>query len=117
MDKHRQLEAWQCCRQLACEIYAETSRFPAQERFGLTTQVRRAAVSAVANIAEGYARYGRAELAHALSMSLGSLAEVDTLLQLAVDLGYVDQTAYDRLSALRAKASRTTFGLQRVVRR
>jgi four helix bundle protein len=117
MDAHRQLVAWQRCRALALETYRATEGFPTGERFGLTSQLRRAAVSAAANIAEGYARHGRAELAHALSVSLGSLAEVDTLLGIANDLGYLSAEAYGGLSALREEASRVTFGLQRKVRR
>ena len=87
MNAHRRLVAWQRSRELAREIYRATASFPPSEQFGLTSQLRRAAVSVVANISEGYARYGRAELAHALSVSLGSLAEVDTLLEIAKDLG------------------------------
>ena len=117
MDAHRQLVAWQRCRALALETYRVTEGFPPSERFGLTSQLRRAAVSAAANIAEGYARYGRAELAHALSVSLGSLAEMDTLLEIANDLGYLTPEGYGDLSALREEASRGTFGLQRKVRR
>jgi four helix bundle protein len=117
MDAHRHLVAWQRCRALALETYHATESFPPSERFGLTSQLRRAAVSAAANIAEGYARYGHAELAHALSVSLGSLAEVDTLLDIANDLGYLTPEGYGGLCALREEASRVTFGLQRKVRR
>ncbi len=73
--------------ELARETYRATGRFPSHELYGLTSQLRRAAVSAAANIAEGYARYGKPELAHALSVSLGSLAEVDTLVEIAKQLG------------------------------
>ena len=117
MDAHRRLVAWQRCRALALESYRVTERFPPSERFGLTSQIRRAAISAATNIAEGYARYGRAELAHALSVSLGSLAEMHTLLEIANDLRYLSAEAYGGLSALREEASRVTFGLQRKVRR
>jgi len=117
MDAHRHLVAWQRCRVLALKTYGVTESFPPSERFGLTSQLRRAAVSAAANIAEGYARYGRAELAHALSVSLGSLAEIDTLLEIANDLGYLTPEGYAELSAMRGEASRVTFGLQRKVRR
>lgn len=103
--------------ELAQENYRATGRFPAHERYGLTSQLRCAVVSAAANIAEGYARYGRQELAHALSVSLGSLAEVDTLLEIARQLGYLSGVDHERLSALRERASRVTFGLQRKVRR
>ena len=83
----------------------------------MVPQLRRAAVSAAANIAEGQARYGAAEFAHALSVALGSLAEVSALLDLAADLGYVSEADGGRVQNLRAEASRTVFGLQRKLRR
>lgn len=102
---------------MALAVYEASATFPAAERFGLTAQLRRAAVSSAANIAEGYARLGRAELRHALSIALGSLAEVDTLLMLARDLGYLDEARYRALLTVRERASRTTFGLQRKLSR
>lgn len=117
LNIHRRLIAWQRCRELALEVYRVTAGFPQDERFGLTSQLRRAAVSAAANVAEGYARYGRAELAHALSITLGSLAEVDTLLEIAKDLGYMTPSDYAELSTLREEASKVTFGLRRKLRR
>ena len=103
--------------ELAHEVYRLSARFPAHERYCLTSQLRRAAISAPANIAEGYARYGRQELAHALSVSLGSLAEVDTLLEMARRLEYLSVAEHERLDTLRERASRATFGLQRKIRR
>ena len=103
--------------ELTREIYRVTRRFPAHERYGLTAQLQRAAVSTAANIAEGYARYGRQELAHRLSVGLGSLAEVDTLLEIASQLGYLSSAEYEHLCAVRERASKATFGLQRKVRR
>ena len=117
MDKYRQLKAWEHCHTLAREVYRATEAFPEEERFGLAQQLRRAAVSAAANIAEGQARHGAAEFAHALSVTLGSLAEVSALLALAVDLGYTSAADAGRLEDLRSEASRTTFGLQRKLRR
>jgi four helix bundle protein len=116
MNKHRQLIAWQYCRELARQVYHATARFPAAERYGLSGQLQRAAVSAAANIAEGHARLGRAEFAHALSLALGSLAEVDTLLEIARDLEFLAIGDYEKLAALRDRASRATFGLQRKMR-
>ena len=116
MNKHRQLVAWQYCRELAREVYRVTAGFPVTERYGLSGQLRRAAVSTAANIAEGHARLGRAEFAHALSLALGSLAEVDTLLEIANDLKLLPTDDYEALVALRERASRAMFGLQRKVR-
>jgi four helix bundle protein len=108
--------AWQHCHALTREIYRVTAAFPREEQFGLTQQLRRAAVSAAANIAEGQARHGAAEFSHALSVALGSLAETSALLTLAADLGYVNEADAGRLETLRTEASRTTFGLQRKLR-
>ena len=82
------LKVWQKAIQLARGVYDVTKRFPAQERFGLTNQIRRAAVSVSSNIAEGHARQGR-EFAHYLSIARGSLAESQSQLLLAVELNFV----------------------------
>ncbi len=73
---------------LVTAIYEYSAGFPSEERFGLTAQVRRAAVSVPSNIAEGAARKSRNELTHFLSIARGSLSEVDTQLQIAERLGY-----------------------------
>jgi len=116
VNSHRALIAWQVCRKLVSEVYRVTAGFPPGERFALALQLRRAAVSATSNIAEGYARFGARETAHGLSLSLGSLAEVDSLLAVAEDLGYLDTEHLASLEALRVRASRLVFGLQRKVR-
>src|SRR5947207_1400100 len=82
----RDLIVWQRAIQFAKSVYALTARFPSDERFGLTAQLRRAAVSVSSNIAEGHARQGR-EFAHFLSIARGSLAKVESQIFLAVELG------------------------------
>jgi len=84
---YRDLLIWQKGMALAKQVYAMTRAFPADERFGLTAQMRRAAVSVPSNVAEGQARHGGKEFVHFLSHAEGSLAELDTQLMLAVDLG------------------------------
>jgi four helix bundle protein len=86
---HRSLRAWQQAIELVSTIYRLTTTFPDTERYGLTSQMRRAAVSVPANIAEGAARSGTKELIYFLSVATGSLSELDTLVELAVKLGYV----------------------------
>ncbi len=85
---HRDLKAWQEAMSLVERVYALTSSFPTDERYGLTSQLRRAAVSVPANIAEGFARNGTKELLHFLGIAGGSLSELDTLVELTIRLGY-----------------------------
>ena len=87
---HRNLKAWQQAIELVSAIYSATALFPAQEKFGLTSQMQRAAVSVPANIAEGFARNGTKELLHFLSIAAGSLSELDTLIELAARLSYLN---------------------------
>ena len=84
------LVVWQKSHQLVLETYRASARFPASERYGLTCQLRRAAVSVPANIAEGFRRHGRADKARLLNIAQGSLAEAEYYLILATDLGYAD---------------------------
>jgi four helix bundle protein len=77
--------------ELVVSVYASTVGFPPNEKFGLASQLQRAAVSVPANIAEGAARNGTKEFIHFLSIASGSLSELDTLLELAEKLGYLKQ--------------------------
>ena len=96
------LEVWQKARWLVRDIYRATARFPADERFGLTSQLRRAAVSVPSNIAEGNGSGYRATYIRHLGAAHGSLMEVETQLIIANDLGYLNHT---ELSALLAASS------------
>jgi four helix bundle protein len=75
---------------LVRRVYEFSKRFPSDERFGLTAQIRRCAVSIPSNIAEGAARSSRKEFAHCLMIARGSLSELDTQLRIARDLGFAD---------------------------
>jgi four helix bundle protein len=88
IKSYRDLLVWQKGMALPKQVYGMTRAFPGDERFGLTAQMRRAAVSVPSNIAEGQARRGRKEFVQFLSHAEGSLAELDTQLMLAVELGY-----------------------------
>ncbi|MCD9096638.1 four helix bundle protein [Luteimonas fraxinea] len=88
---HHDLKVWQEAMVLATEIYAATASFPNDERFGLVSQLRRAAVSVPSNIAEGCARASDRELLHFLHVARGSLAELDTQLRLSERLGFGTQ--------------------------
>ena len=102
---HEKLDAWQQAMHLVRQINEMTSRFPPEERFGLTSQMRRAAVSIPSNIAEGAARETRREFAHFVSTARGSLSELETQALIAAGLGYIDRsddvfTALERVSQL-----------------
>lgn len=88
---HRDLKAWQHAMELVTAVYSASANFPSTEQFGLTSQLRRAAVSVPANIAEGAARNGSKEFLHFLGIASGSLSELDTLVELAHKLGYLEQ--------------------------
>jgi len=93
------LRVWQAAQDLAVDVYQTTREFPADERYGLTSQLRRAAVSIAANIAEGNARGFRREYVQACYVARGSLAEVRSLLDLSVRIGYLSTGNYQRLTA------------------
>jgi len=89
---YKDLIVWQKARCLAVAVYRQTSQLPSHERFGLTSQMRRAAVSVLSNIAEGAGRGTDSEFRYFLRIARGSLAELETQLLLAGDLGYVDNS-------------------------
>lgn len=98
MKDYRELKAWQRSHALTLAIYEVTKRFPKEEMFGLTGQMRRAAASISANIAEGCGRDGDAELKRFLNIALGSACELDYFVQLATDLGHIDSPTAERLA-------------------
>jgi len=91
MTSYRDLIVWQKSRQLVKEIYTLTDRFPKTEVFGLTSQMRRAAVSIPANIAEGHMRKHRREYLQFLRIAFGSGAEIETFFTLAKDLSFIKE--------------------------
>lgn len=90
MKTHKDLDAWKNAMDLVEIVYQCTRSFPEQENYGLSSQIKRAAVSIPSNIAEGAARKGDKEFIQFLYVALGSLAEVETQLLLAQRLGYLD---------------------------
>ena len=89
---YRELRVWEEAMGLAEYVYSLSQAFPADERFGLTAQIRRAAVSIPSCIAEGNARSSTRDYLRFVSMAMGSLAEVETQIALAIRLGFVDQS-------------------------
>jgi len=94
---YRDLDIWQDGIALVKHCYSLTARFPVDERFGLTSQIRRSAVSIPANIAEGWGRAGTGDYVRFLKIAQGSLKELETLLILAAELDFSD---YDRVDEL-----------------
>jgi four helix bundle protein len=94
MRNFRNLEIWQKSISLAKNIYALTSSFPEQEKFGLISQLQRASVSIASNIAEGSSRKSNQDFARFLEMAIGSAFEIETQLTIAKELGYLDQKLY-----------------------
>ena len=97
IHSYRDLLVWQFGVDLVCQVYKVTGGFPKAEIYGLTSQVQRAAVSVPSNIAEGHARGSSREFLHFLTISLGSLAELETQLTIALKLKYVDNTHLDSI--------------------
>ncbi len=110
------LIAWQKGMDLVAEVYRVTKDWPREEMFGLTSQVRRAAVSIPSNIAEGHGRIGPKEFVHHLSIAHGSLCEAETQLRIARRLDYVNDAALDGLLRQTAEVGRLLQGLIRSLR-
>ncbi len=89
LKTYRELEVWQRAMDLVVSVYRLSGELPAQEKYGLISQLQRAAVSIPANIAEGYGRSHRGDYLHHLSMARGSLAELETHMTLVVRLGFM----------------------------
>jgi four helix bundle protein len=112
----RDLLVWQHTMQLARDIYRDTENFPRSETFGLTNQLRRAAVSIPSNIAEGHGRLSDKNLASFLANARGSLNEVETQLELAESLGYISKERLQQLLADCAEAGRMLNGFLNTLR-
>ncbi|HEU5260737.1 MAG TPA: four helix bundle protein [Gemmatimonadales bacterium] len=115
MPIHHTLKAWQHAQRLAVECVKAASRFPEYEQGALADQLRRACYSVPLNIAEGTSRKGTRERRKFLDTAWGSLAEVQTVLAIARNVGYVQPADYGRLEALATETSKTLFGLLRKV--
>jgi four helix bundle protein len=109
MVPYERFDAWKVAHQLALQVYSETDRWPINERYGLTAQVRRAALSAPTNIAEGSAKRGPRELRRYLDIALGSLSEVSYLLRFSRDRGILGPDKFVELDDLRNRAGQLTW--------
>ncbi len=105
------LIVWQRAHQWVLLIYKLTEKFPKHEMFGLVSQMRRAAVSVAANMAEGYAAGGKGQFGRYLDIAQGSLAEVEYYLILALDLKYITQAEYEQTESLRSETGYLLYRL------
>jgi four helix bundle protein len=108
---HEGLDAYRLSRQLAIDLYKETTAFPLSERFGLVSQIRRAAVSIPANIAEGAARHTKKEFSRFLYAARGSAAELRLLLDIAAATGNLGYERHGELEAILGRVTAMTNGL------
>ena len=111
MRPHEKLDVWGRAVDLVVDIYRATDNFPKEEKFGLTSQLRRAAVSVPANIAEGAARKSCKEFLHFLSNAQGSASEIETELLIASRLGFLGEREYVKLRASLDEIGRMLTGL------
>jgi four helix bundle protein len=111
IKNYKQLVAWQKAMMFVSSVYRETKSFPREELFGLTSQLRRAAVSIPSNIAEGQGRATQADFRRFLSMALGSCDEIETQLLIARQLKYFEQQTEEQLSESIAEVGRLLNGL------
>ena len=117
MMPYERLKAWHASHALVLAIYKETRSWPEDERYGLISQARRAAVSVTGNLAEGSARYGGRELRRFADIALGSLSELSNHTRIARDLEYCTREDWARLDDVRNQAGKLVYGLARAVGR
>ncbi|MFA6099137.1 MAG: four helix bundle protein [Patescibacteria group bacterium] len=100
MNSYKELTVWQKSIELVTAIYKLTEQFPKSEIFGLTSQIKRSAVSIPSNIAEGFNRKSRLEYAHFIRIAFGSGAELETQILIAKKLKFINETSYNQIDAL-----------------
>ncbi len=113
MRPHENLEVWKKAVEFVVSIYKRTKDFPSDERFGLTSQIRRASVSIPANLAEGAARQSDKEFLQFLAIAQGSCSEVETELLISSKLGFLPQQEYAELKAETDSIGRMLIGLSK----
>lgn len=112
---HRDLDVWKKSIDLVTLIYKFTANYPKDEMYGLTSQIRRCAVSIPSNIAEGSARTTRKDFSHFLAIALGSVAELETQLIISKNLNYLPETVLNELMPELISIRRMTLGLRKSI--
>jgi four helix bundle protein len=115
MSDYRKLIVWKRAHAFALEVYLSTKSFPDSERFGLTSQLRRAAISVVSNIAEGWGRHETRDQVRFLKMARGSICEVECQVLLSRDVGYLRPAEWQRLDSSCRDIGKMLNGLIRAV--
>lgn len=110
---YKNLIAWQIADKLAWEVYELTDKFPKDELYGLTSQLRRAVLLVPLNIVEGYSRNGKNEFRQFLKIALGSLAETDYILQFSIKRKYLSINDYNRVSQIREECGKVLWKLMK----
>lgn len=116
MRDHTKLEVFQLADQLALLVYSATNSFPAEEKFRLTSQLRRAAVSVAANIVEACALFSKADYIRQLSIAYGSAKELQYEISLAMRLGYIPPKLAEALTMQSSRTARALWSLTRTLR-
>lgn len=113
---HERLEAWKACHELAVIVYRSTARWPASERYGLVSQLRRASTAAAASLVEGASRTGGRDLKRFAELARGAIAEAGYLLTLARDVGLIREDEFALLNEFVQRAGMLVGGLHRALR-
>jgi four helix bundle protein len=116
ISSFRELRAWQLGMDLAECVYKFTDSFPKSELYGLTSQMRRSAISIPSNLAEGHARDSTKEFIHFIAIAMGSICELETQILLSHRSNYIDKTDLESTSALLTGTRKTILGLQKALK-
>jgi len=115
MKTHKDLDVWKKSIEFVTEIYKVSKDFPKEEIYGITSQIRRAAVSIPSNISEGAGRSSDKEFAHFISIALGSIAETETQLIIVKNLGYLSENDFSKLENNLTDIRKMTLGLKKFI--
>ena len=115
MKTHKDLDVWKRSLEFVTDIYKISRNFPKEEMYGITSQIRRSAVSIPSNISEGAARSSDKEFAHFISISLGSIAETETQLIITRNLGYISEVDFNQLEIKLTEIRKLALGLKKFI--
>ncbi len=112
---HKKLITWQKAMDMVTEIYRITDAFPSKEAFGLSAQLRRAAISVPSNIAEGLTRKTKKDKLHFMNIAQSSMSEIDTQIEISLRLGYISEKAYTDVESRLVEVEKLLSGLSRSI--